>query len=86
VFVPLTVVLAGGALLRATGGDDTGEVSGNETIGNVRVAVVSLEGKTREQARKTLEEETLLEGIRLTRAGLEREITLDHLQDGQGER
>lgn len=55
-------------------------------MGDVRVAGVSLEGKTREQARKTLEEETLLEGMRLTRAGLEREITLDHLQDGQGER
>ncbi len=78
VTVPLTVVLSDSAFPMATGGDDTAEASENETISDVRVAGGALEGKAREQARKTLEEETLLEGRRLTPAGSERWIRLDH--------
>ena len=70
------------AFLLGAGGDDRSASDGGKIRGDVRVGGISLEGQTREQARQTLEEETALEGIRLSGAPGGQDIALDAASAG----
>lgn len=71
------LVLAGGAFVLGVGGAGGLAARGDRAIGDVSVAGIPLEGETREQARRTLKEESSMEEIRLIRDGSKQSLTLD---------
>lgn len=76
--VVVAAILAGGAFLLNIGGAGARDgPSDGEAIGDVSVAGISLDGKTREQARKTLKAKSSMEEIRLIPNGSEQDVALD---------